>query len=92
MPRNAASTYSAVETSGPAASCEHGWEFGCDDGIGCANFAIGAIKSGADEEITGVSVGGAKPTVTGIPEWTPIPVTVTDDPSVVCRMDFIRSR
>ena len=53
MPRSAASTCSAVETSGPFAVAQHGREFGCDHGVGGGlNFAVGTLETGADKNKT----------------------------------------
>ena len=53
MPRSAASTCSAVETSGPSPSPRHGRELGRDHGVGGGlNFAVGTVETGADKNKT----------------------------------------
>src|SRR5260370_9872466 len=93
MPRSAASTCSAVDTSGPSRSprtVANSVEItDSDDARTSRSQPSGPVRTKIKPASTGA---GPRVKLTGKPECTPTPVTVACDRSVVCRLNFIPNR
>src|SRR5882757_6149372 len=91
MPRSAASTCSAVETSGPSRSPNT-----VANSVAMTDSAVAETSRSRPSRPVRTKIkpastdAGPRVRLTGKPECTPTPVTVACDRSVVCRLNFIR--
>ena len=91
MPRSAASTCSAVETSGPSASPSTVANSVAITASDVARTSRSPPSMPLRTKIKPASTdAGPMVRLTGSPECTPTPVTVACERSVVCRLNFIR--